>query len=135
MNFSTKRKAHLKLGRKGENLTAALLKSKNMVILARNFRTSYGELDIVARDGGTLVFTEVKTLRRIGHYRPVDNYKKRQMRRNIRASHEYIRLIEAMHMPIRYDFVEVVLPRYGFMQIYHYSNFITGTRLPANTGY
>ena len=63
MNFSLKRKAHLRLGRRGESLCAALLKHKGMVILARNFRTSYGELDIVARDGGTLVFVEVKTLR------------------------------------------------------------------------
>ena len=95
-----------------------------MSILARNFRTSYGELDIVAIDGGILVFVEVKTLRRIGQYRPIDNYKKRQMHRNIRAAHEYIRLIDGYDLPVRYDFVEVVLSKFGFMEIYHYTNFI-----------
>lgn len=126
MNFSLKRKAHLRLGRRGESLSCTLLKNKGMVILARNFKTSYGELDIVARDGGSLVFVEVKTLRKIGKYRPIDNYKVRQMRRNIRAAHEYVRLVEAMHMPMRFDFTEVVLPKFGFMKIYHYMDFIQG---------
>lgn len=124
MKFSLKRKAHLRLGRRGESLSCALLESKGMTILARNFRTTFGELDIVARDGRYLVFVEVKTLRRIGRYRPVDNYKKRQMRRNIRAAHEYIRLIEGYDMPVRYDFIEVVLPKWGLMEIYHYTSFI-----------
>ena len=124
MNFSLKRKAHLRLGRRGESLSCLLLESKGMVILARNFKTVFGELDIVARDGGVIVFTEVKTLRRVGHYRPVDNYKKNQMRRNIRAAHEYIRLIDGYDLPVRYDFIEVVLPKIGFMEIYHYINFI-----------
>ena len=97
-----------------------------MVILARNFRTSYGELDIVARDGGTLVFVEVKTLRRIGRFRPVDNYKKHQMRRNIRAAHEYVRLVDALSMPVRFDFIEVVLPYRAFMSIHHYVDFLRG---------
>ena len=126
MKYTAKRKAHLKLGRRGEQLCAALLKHKGMVILARNFRTSYGELDIVARDGGTLVFVEVKTLRKICKYRPIDNYKVRQMRRNIRAAHEYVRLVEAMHMPLRFDFTEVILPEFGFMKIYHYKDFMQG---------
>ncbi|MBR2508902.1 MAG: YraN family protein [Lentisphaeria bacterium] len=124
MDFSLKRKAHLRLGRRGETLSCALLERKGMEVLARNFRTSFGELDIVARDGRYLVFIEVKTLRRIGRYRPVDNYKKQQMRRNIRAAHEYIRLINGGRFQVRYDFIEVVLPKFGFMEIYHYTNFI-----------
>ncbi len=124
LNYSTKRKAHLKLGRRGENLSAELLKSKGMSILVRNYRTSYGELDIVCRDGSSIVFTEVKTLRRIGRYRPIDNYKKRQVSRNIRAAHEYIRQIGAMHLTVRFDFIEVILPVFGFMKIHHYMNFI-----------
>ena len=124
MNFSLKRKAHLKLGRRGERLSCDLLKSKGMVILARNFRTQFGELDIVARDGGMIVFVEVKTLRRIGKFRPVDNYKHRQMRRNLRAAREYIRLIDGQHLRMRYDFIEVVLPVGGLMKIHHYMDFI-----------
>ena len=124
MNFSLKRKAHLRLGRRGEKLSCELLKSKGMVILARNFRTQFGELDIVARDGGMIVFVEVKTLHRIGRFRPVDNCKHRQMQRNLRAAREYIRLIDGQHLRMRYDFIEVILPKAGFMKIHHYMDFI-----------
>lgn len=71
-----------------------------------------------------LVFVEVKTLRRIGKFRPVDNYKRRQMQRNLRAAREYVMMVEAQHMRLRYDFIEVILPKRGFMKIHHYMDFI-----------
>ena len=49
------------LGKKGENLAASLLKRRGYRILATNFHTRFGEIDIVAQDGNTLVFVEVKT--------------------------------------------------------------------------
>ncbi|MBR5997800.1 MAG: YraN family protein, partial [Deltaproteobacteria bacterium] len=51
------------LGRWGEDLAAAYLQQRGMVILERNFRGKRGEVDIIARDGGDLVFVEVKTRR------------------------------------------------------------------------
>jgi putative endonuclease len=51
------------LGRYGEDLAAAHLMSLGMKILARNWRCPAGEIDIVARDGDTLVVCEVKTRR------------------------------------------------------------------------
>jgi putative endonuclease len=53
------------LGRLGEQLAAEHLVRRGFQILERNFRTRWGELDIVAFDGRTLVFCEVKT-RRMG---------------------------------------------------------------------
>jgi putative endonuclease len=49
------------LGRKGEEKAAQTLEQAGMRIIARNFRSSYGEVDIIAMDGDTVVFTEVKT--------------------------------------------------------------------------
>ena len=60
------RAAHLVLGRRGEEAAVRLLLAKGYTILARNWRVRSGELDIVARDGRTLVFVEVKTRRRSG---------------------------------------------------------------------
>jgi putative endonuclease len=51
------------LGRLGERLAAAHLERLGFVILARNARTRYGEIDLIAFDGRTLVFAEVKTRR------------------------------------------------------------------------
>ncbi|MEO0114662.1 MAG: YraN family protein [candidate division WOR-3 bacterium] len=49
------------LGRKGEELAIAYLKSKGFKILAKNRRNRFGEIDIIAKDHGVLVFVEVKT--------------------------------------------------------------------------
>lgn len=48
------------LGRKGEEIAANYLKKKKFEIVERGFRLFRGEIDIIARDRGTLVFVEVK---------------------------------------------------------------------------
>jgi putative endonuclease len=52
-----------KLGALGEHLAAEHLVRRGFRILERNYRTRWGELDIVAFDGTTLAFCEVKTRR------------------------------------------------------------------------
>ncbi len=51
------------LGRLGEGLAAAHLERLGYAIVARNHRTRFGEIDLIASDGCTLVFCEVKTRR------------------------------------------------------------------------
>jgi putative endonuclease len=50
-----------RLGAKGERLAAQHLEARGFEVIARNFRTRFGELDVVARDERFLVFCEVKT--------------------------------------------------------------------------
>jgi putative endonuclease len=52
-----------KLGQAGEALAERHLKKMGYRILERNYRTRLGEIDLIARDNGTLVFVEVKTRR------------------------------------------------------------------------
>jgi len=54
-------KAHLTLGKLGEDLATEHLKSVGYQIITRNYKATLGEIDIIARDGETLVFVEVKT--------------------------------------------------------------------------
>ena len=49
------------LGDRGENVAARFLRNLGYKIILRNFRCELGEIDIIARDGKTLVFVEVKT--------------------------------------------------------------------------
>jgi putative endonuclease len=49
------------LGARGEELAVRHLEARGFEIVERNFRTRYGELDVVARDARALVFCEVKT--------------------------------------------------------------------------
>lgn len=51
------------LGRSGEALAEALLRTRGYRILERNYRTRIGEIDLIAKDGKTLVFVEVKSRR------------------------------------------------------------------------
>jgi putative endonuclease len=51
----------LPLGRRGEDAAAHYLRSIGYKIIQRNFVTPLGEIDIIARDGKTIVFVEVKT--------------------------------------------------------------------------
>ena len=58
---------HLAAGAKAEALAAEFLRARGLTIVAWNFRTPRGEIDVIARDGGTLVFVEVR-LRRNGQF-------------------------------------------------------------------
>jgi putative endonuclease len=68
------------LGRIGERLAADHLERLGYVVLDRNFRTRWGELDVVACDDERIVFCEVKT-RRLGSSTPLEGIKQAQTRR------------------------------------------------------
>jgi putative endonuclease len=76
-----------RIGRAAEELVAARLARAGWMIVERNARTRFGELDIVALDGSTLVFVEVKAGREDSAYGPerpilaIDHRKQRQVRR------------------------------------------------------
>jgi putative endonuclease len=49
------------LGRKGEKLVEEFLKKQGCKIIKRNYRTPFGEADLIVQDGDELAFVEVKT--------------------------------------------------------------------------
>jgi putative endonuclease len=72
------------LGRTGEDIACEYLLKKKYDIIARRFRLFRGEIDIIARDGGTLVFVEVKARADESHGRPEESvtpWKQRQLRK------------------------------------------------------
>lgn len=105
------RKAHIKLGRFGENIAVELLKCKGFYILARNFRLKSGELDIVALDGLTVVFIEVKTIRQNPGFTPACNLSLKQMRRNRATGRLYLTLFGIPDNPCRFDLIEITVDR------------------------
>lgn len=68
------------LGRVGERLAAEHFERRGFVVLSRNYRTRWGELDIVACDDDRVVFCEVKT-RRVGATTPLEGLREGQRRR------------------------------------------------------
>src|ERR1700712_1799646 len=78
----SRRAEHLERGTSGEKLARRFLRRNGFKILYRNFRgRSGGEIDIVCRDGDTLVFVEVKTRSREDFGRPFEAIGRQQQDR------------------------------------------------------
>ena len=60
MNRAAERAKRAELGARAEELCAELLRKAGLRVLARNWRCRHGEIDLVAEEGGTLVFAEVR---------------------------------------------------------------------------
>jgi putative endonuclease len=111
---------HLALGARGERLAADLLERAGYRLVAANFKLPVGrnlrgavvnaEIDLVAYDGATLCFVEVKT-RRSGEFAaPEANVDLRKQRQITRAARAYRRTFGVSDEPHRYDVVALVLP-------------------------
>lgn len=111
------RKTHLKIGRFGEDSAVRLLELKNYTILARNFRLKSGELDIVALDGNTIVFIEVKTIRHHNQFTPAGNLSFRQLKRNRTTGRLYMAIFGIPGARCRYDLIEITVDRRRWRKI------------------
>jgi len=108
---------HQRLGKLGEALAATHLKARGYEVIDRNFRTRYGELDVVAADARSLVFCEVKS--RIGRtpgippLASVGAAKRGQVRRMARRW--LAERGEAAPKPpeMRFDAIGITLDRHG----------------------
>ena len=104
-----------RLGRIGENLAARHLAALGYDVIARNWRTSAhdvrGEIDIIARDGATLVFCEVKSRRRSGSAATLESVTPLKQRQIRRLAALY--LTTARPSDVRFDVVAVSWPADG----------------------
>jgi putative endonuclease len=110
----------LELGRRGEALAIEHLERAGYRIVAANFSLPIGrnlrdvvisaEIDVVAYDGPTLCFVEVKTRVSDEFAPPQANVDLRKRRQIARAARGYRRMLGLMAEPFRYDVVTVLLP-------------------------
>jgi putative endonuclease len=97
------------LGGRGENAAAAFLRSGGYKILCRNYRCDVGEIDIVARDGRTLVFVEVKT-RAYNDPTPEEQVNAAKQHQVTKAARQFLGRFGTPPPPARFDVVAVVWP-------------------------
>jgi putative endonuclease len=98
------------LGQRGENEAARFLKRLGYKILARGRRLASGELDLVALDGRTIVFVEVKTRtsQDVGHpAEAVDAIKQRKL---TRLAVTFMKRHGLLEYPARFDVVAITWP-------------------------
>lgn len=97
------------LGDRGENRAARYLRERGYKILLRNFRCPLGEIDIIARDGRTLVFVEVKT-RTQDDPLPEDQVNASKQHQITKAGKFYLGRYGVPQPPSRFDVIAVVWP-------------------------
>jgi len=98
------------LGYVGERAAEKYLKRKRYKIVARGLRTRGEEIDLVAVDGRTIVFVEVKTRRgsRFGH--PSEAVDERKQKKITRGALVYLKRHQLLEYKSRFDVIAIVWP-------------------------
>lgn len=107
------------LGRYGEDVAARHLSDTGMEVLARNWRCDLGEVDLVARDGDTLVICEVKTRRGLDYGTPLEAVTARKLARLRRLAARWMEESAQHPGDVRIDVVSVLLRRQGAALVEH----------------
>ena len=107
------------LGQYGERVAVRHLVEAGLSILDRNWRCELGEIDIVARDGDTLVVCEVKTRSGLGFGSPLEGVTPRKAARLRRLAGRWLEESPVHPSDVRIDLVGVLRPRRGPAQVEH----------------
>lgn len=96
------------LGRVGENKAAEFLKSKGYKILEKNYRKRSGEIDIIAKDGDTIVFVEVKTRADDSFGSPAEAVNKEKQAKYFKVATAYlVAKFNSEEINSRFDVIEI----------------------------
>jgi putative endonuclease len=107
------------LGQYGERVAVRHLVDAGLTILTTNWRCAEGELDIVARERGVVVFCEVKTRRSEAFGTPAEAITRTKAHRIHRLAMLWLREHPAGTADLRFDVVSVLLPRSGGPVVEH----------------
>ena len=95
-------------GNRGERLAAKTLKAKGYRILARNCRSRWGEIDLIAMDGNTIVFVEVKPRSEQTQGRPEEAVTATKQKQISRAAAAWLQRNRLNHHRCRFDVIAIV---------------------------
>ncbi len=97
------------LGLKGETIAANYLKKHGYQIMARNFYTRYGELDIICKKGQALIFVEVKTRRSASYGTPEEAVTPRKIEHLKKAAYIYLEQHQEFFKELRFDVIGILM--------------------------
>lgn len=105
---SKKQDGRKPLGALGEQLAADFLEQSGFRLLTRNWRCRKGEIDLVAEDGDTLVFAEVRTRRETGTFgTPQESVNARKQHQVRELAGMYVHMTKSYDRKCRFDVVAV----------------------------
>jgi putative endonuclease len=96
------------VGGYGECLAARYLVANGIAVLDRNWRGPAGEIDLILRDGGDLVFCEVKTRRSLRFGLPVEAVVPAKVRRLRRLAAQWLAIARVRPRELRFDVVSIL---------------------------
>jgi len=105
---------HLIRGERGEAAAEAELIRRGYAVVERNWRCRGGEIDLVCRQGETLVFVEVKTRDALGRQRPCEALSPTKKSRLVTAASRYLSEKNLWDQPCRFDLAAVEASGEGF---------------------
>ena len=95
-------------GNRGEDVALRYLLSRGLQLVERNYRTRYGEVDLVLRQPGTLVFVEVKWRSNLDYGSPVEAVDQRKQQAIRSMAEQYLAEKEPDFEEIRFDVVGIL---------------------------
>jgi putative endonuclease len=95
------------LGQRGERVADRHLRRQGMRVLLRSYRTRHGEIDLIARDGDTLVFVEVRARR---HGEPAETVNPEKERRLTLTAAQFLTEHDLFDVRSRFDIVAITWP-------------------------
>lgn len=108
LQWFKKEAEHLRTGRQGEAQAEKFLKKAGLKIIARNVRVGYDEIDLIAKQGDTLIFVEVKTRRNESFGRPAAAVNRAKRKKLSRAAMHFLKKRKLRPPYIRFDIMEVI---------------------------
>ncbi len=111
-------------GKWGEETAAHYLEKRGYAILARNFHSAHGEIDIVASKEGALVFVEVKTRSSHTFAYPEDSVTRRKQASMLSAAEDYLQTHPESSENWQFDVIAIERKSAGQPEILHFENVI-----------
>jgi len=105
------------IGKEGEDMAGRFLRDQGLKILKRNYRTRWGEVDIVARERDTIVFVEVKTRSKEAFGGPLSAVTREKQQRIRRMAEAYFIENGFQDVSARFDVVGIVKKNNGTPRI------------------
>ena len=122
MNLFASRVTTRTVGVTGEKIALSCLRGKGFKILETGFRFLRGEIDIIARDGATLVFIEVKMRTGFGFGRPEESVTAAKQQQIRKVAEGYLLKHRLMDAACRFDVVAIRPDEKGGYAVEHFEN-------------
>lgn len=115
-------KSHRQIGNEAEDLACSFLTDKGWQILERNYYYGHSEIDIIAREGNTIVFIEVKMRSGTRFGNPIEFVNEKKIGHVFRAAEHWAREHEVSDAPMRFDVIGILKIKGKSSEIEHFAD-------------